>query len=148
MGGLASVGGGASELMALVEAFDIGELDDVEDLADAVVGTVAFDAGEPLCVEGDAGSSWWVVLGGNAQVTKAGTPVGSVTAGEIVGEMSALAGEPRFATVTAATHVTAIEIDGDGFADLVLGCPGAARALLRNMASRLRALDAVIAGSA
>ncbi|GEM_PF-5546303 len=146
MGGLASVGGGAAEVMALVGAFDIEELEEVEGLVSAIIGTTAFEAGQRICVEGDEGSSWWVVLGGNVDVMRGGVRVGAATAGEFVGEMSALAQEPRSATVTAATHVTAIEIDGAGFVDLVLGCPAAARALLRNMASRLAAVDLVLAG--
>ena len=147
MGGTVSTGGdGAAEVMALVEAFEIDELDEVEGLADAVIGTVTFAAGEIMCAEGDESGSWWVVLGGNAVVTVGGERVGAVTAGEVVGEVSALADARRVATVTATTLVTAIEIDGSGFTDLVLGCPPAARALLRTMAGRLRGVDAVVAG--
>jgi CRP-like cAMP-binding protein len=61
--------------------------------------------------------------------------------GELLGELSAVDGSARSATVTALEPVTALGIPGDAFRALVERRPGLARALLRVLAARLREGD-------
>lgn len=142
MGSTVNVGtdgvGSVEQVLSLIDAFGIAELDQVESLASAIVDTVTLEPGEVLCAEGTYGSAWWVIAQGAAVASVADQALGPINVGEPVGEVSALAAGPRVATVTATTPLAAIEIEGETFLDLVMDCPPAARAILRTLAERLR----------
>jgi CRP-like cAMP-binding protein len=61
--------------------------------------------------------------------------------GELLGELSAVDGEPRSATATALEPVTALGIPGESFRALLDHRPGIAHALLHVVAVRLREAD-------
>jgi len=61
--------------------------------------------------------------------------------GDILGDLAAVDGLPRSATVTALFPVTARVIDGQAFVKAVTDNPPAARALLRHLARGLRESD-------
>ena len=84
-----------------------------------------YAAGEIIVREGDAGSSMFVMSSGEAIVTLGETEgeVTRVTKGGFFGEMSLLTGEPRSATVTAATDCELLEIRADAFRRVVLPDP-------------------------
>lgn len=71
-----------------------------------------FAAGEAIVRQGDAGSSMFVVLRGTVTVVlePSGQQVATIGAGGFFGEMSMLTGDPRTATVRAATDVQVLEI--------------------------------------
>jgi CRP/FNR family transcriptional regulator, cyclic AMP receptor protein len=68
--------------------------------------------------------------------------------GDLLGEMSAIDGEPRSATVTTLEPVEALLVPGSAFAAFLERQPRVALALLRMMAARLRYADASQAGFA
>jgi CRP-like cAMP-binding protein len=84
-----------------------------------------FGAGEVIVREGDRDTSLFVVLRGEAAVSLAGTEgeVARFHAGDFFGEMSLLTGEPRTATITAATDCDVIEIGVDAFRAVVIADP-------------------------
>ncbi len=84
-----------------------------------------FGAGEVIVREGDRNTSMFVVLRGEAAVSLAGAAgdVARFHAGDFFGEMSLLTGEPRAATVTAATDCDVIEIGVDAFRAVVIADP-------------------------
>ena len=111
------------------------------DLANRLV-PARYAPGEVLFAEGDPGTTFVVVLEGNATVTRAtGYParVGEGGPGAIFGELSALTGQPRRATVRAETEVYAAVGDGTAFAAL-LDVDGAASRLGEVAARRLAEL--------
>jgi CRP-like cAMP-binding protein len=74
-----------------------------------------FPAGAVLMAQGDFGASMFAIVNGRVSVRFADpgrreTEVTQLKAGNIVGEMALLTGDPRTATVTALSEVEAIEI--------------------------------------
>ena len=103
-----------------------------------------YGEGEAIVREGDAGSSMFVVAGGEAAVTLASSkePVARLGAGDFFGEMSLLTGDPRTATVTALTDCEVVELAADGFRNVVMADParrGAAMRRRRRAPHRARA---------
>jgi cytochrome P450 len=126
-----------SELGAL-SLFEDCEPTDLERVANAVTGVRHVLEGEVVCAEGDRADRWWIVAEGMADVTVAGLYTGTIGPGESIGELALLDGEPRGATVTAATDMELHEVDGDQFVEALLASPRLAIALLREVATRLR----------
>lgn len=97
-----------------------------------------YDEGEVIFRQGDAGDSFVLVLSGRANVSRSfgASPLdlGAADRGSILGELSAITGDPRRATVVAATPVVAATGDHDAFARL-LQIPGV-RSELRDLAAR------------
>jgi CRP/FNR family cyclic AMP-dependent transcriptional regulator len=117
------------------------------------LGTVAmlkhFDPDEVLFRQGDPSDFAFLVLSGSADVLRdAGEDaivLGTVHAGEFVGEMGVLEGRPRSATVRAASRVEAELIERQAFLDRVSSEPELARKLLVRMSARLRDVDDMLA---
>ena len=105
-------------------------------------------AGELLIREGDPGDSMYVVTSGELEVTKrAGTselPLARVGPGAIQGEMAALEGRPRTASVRAVTDAEVIRIPREGLLALLDSGPEAAIALLRTVLERLRSTESML----
>ena len=102
-----------------------------------------FAAGEVIVREGDRDSSLFVVLRGDAAVSLAGTEgeVARLHAGDFFGEMSLLTGEPRTATVIAATDCDVIEIGVDAFRAIVVADPAILERVSAAVAARRAGLD-------
>lgn len=72
-----------------------------------------FAKGAEICKEGDRGTTFYVVGGGHLDVY-AGTPprvVDEIGVGSYFGEMSLLTGQPRTATIKAASDCMLVEFD-------------------------------------
>ncbi len=67
------------------------------------------EAGEQLTVEGAAGDTLYLLLDGVLAVSVAGTPLGEVGPGAVLGERAVLEGGRRTATLTAVTRVRVAE---------------------------------------
>lgn len=93
----------ASGLFAMLDARTVDGL--VEQAPIAVFG-----ASEVVVRQGEAGSSLFIVLKGSLDVSIDGTLVGHIHQGSFFGEMSLLTGEPRTATVRAASEVWLAEV--------------------------------------
>src|SRR5919204_3275211 len=61
--------------------------------------------GKVLCKEGDRGREFFVIVDGNADVTKKGKRIATRGPGEFVGEIALIWDAPRTATVTAKTEL-------------------------------------------
>jgi cytochrome P450 len=94
--------------------------------------------GEVVCREGTVADTWWAVLHGTADVTVGGVYVASVGPGEIIGDLSLLDGDWRSATVTAREQLVVTELPAEAFERCLDEVPGFERALLRQLAARLR----------
>ncbi len=112
--------------------------DDLQGVADAVTGLRHLAEGEVVCAQGDHADRWWIVVAGMADVTVAGLYTATIGPGESIGELALLDGEPRGATVTAATDMTLHEVDGGQFVEALLASPRLAVAMLREVAGRLQ----------
>lgn len=100
-------------------------------------------AGQPLLREGFSAEAFSVILEGEAVVT--GPPTTSrLGRGDFCGELGLLDGSPRSASVTAVTDVVAVKLPRKEFLDLVDHRPEIARALLADLAARVRRLEATL----
>lgn len=103
-------------------------------------------AGSSLFLEGDRSSTVVVVVSGRVKVfsiTEQGEEVLLAVRGPgaLLGELSAVDGSPRAATVAALEPVVALVVPGPDFEAFLSTHPGAAMALLRLVTSRLRDAD-------
>jgi CRP-like cAMP-binding protein len=128
----------------LFGSFSPGDLQRLARAADVV----DVPAGEKLVVEGRMAHEFFVILGGVAEVSRNGSRVTLLEAGDCFGEIALLDGRPRSATVSARTDMRVAVVERRQFRSLVCDQPAFATALLSYMASRLRSADLKAAISA
>jgi small-conductance mechanosensitive channel/CRP-like cAMP-binding protein len=106
-----------------------------------------YAAGERIIEEGDPGDSFFVIDRGEVEVSKelAGTrrPLARLMEGQFFGEMALLTGEPRAASVVAATDVDLFTIDKVGFHGVLVANPAMAVDISTILAERREALSQV-----
>ncbi|KAB7745607.1 DHA2 family efflux MFS transporter permease subunit [Nostocoides sp. F2B08] len=95
-------------------------------------------AGAYLMQEGDPPGSAYIVRTGRLEVTLGDTVVRELGAGQVLGELALLSGEPRSATVRARRDTTLTEIPREAFDEVLESDPAAARYVLTQVADRLR----------
>ena len=104
-----------------------------------------YAAGERIIEEGAAGDSFFVVDRGEVEVSKELGGVRRTLArlmeGQFFGEMALLTGEPRAATVVAATDVDLFTLDKTGFHDIIAGNPAIAVDISTILSERREALS-------
>jgi len=100
------------------------------------------DAGKVLVSEGSAGAEFFVILDGQAKVTRHGQEVATLGPSSFFGDLALLDRAPRNATVTAITPMELVVLGQREFAALIDEVPGFAHKLLAGLARRLRAYDA------
>jgi hypothetical protein len=104
-----------------------------------------FDPDAVLFRQGDPSDHVILILSGSADVLREtgdeAIVLGTVQAGEFVGEMGVLEGRPRSATVRAAEPVEAETIERQAFLERVSAEPELARKLLLRMSARLRDVE-------
>ncbi|HEV8230474.1 MAG TPA: cyclic nucleotide-binding domain-containing protein [Candidatus Limnocylindria bacterium] len=83
----------------------------IESLAARLV-TVRFDSGDELLREGDRGDDAFLIRDGEVEVVRGQRVLAALGPGSFVGEVSALTGSPRTATVRARTGVSAFRVSG------------------------------------
>jgi CRP-like cAMP-binding protein len=101
-------------------------------------------AGEVLTKEGRIGRELFIILEGNATVTRNGRAINSLRSGDYFGELAAIDPAPRSATVTATTDLDVLIIGPREF-EAMTEIPGFRNALLTGMSQRLRAADDALA---
>ena len=102
-----------------------------------VTEDVDFHAGKVLCREGERGQEFFVIMEGEAEVTRHGKHLATRRSGEFFGEIALVADVPRTATVTAKTPIRFFVITHRRFLRLLDEQPGIERKVLRALAKRL-----------
>ena len=103
---------------------------------------VSVPAGKALISEGETGHEFFVILDGNAKITRQGRKIANIGPGDAFGELALLEKAPRNSTVIAETDMELVVLGQREFAGLIDEVPGFARKLLAGMAKRLRDADA------
>jgi CRP/FNR family transcriptional regulator, cyclic AMP receptor protein len=103
---------------------------------------VHVDAGKVLVSEGAAGAEFFVILEGQAKVTRHGQDVAALGPSDFFGDLALLDRAPRNATITAVTPMELVVLGQREFSALIDEVPGFAHKLLAGLARRLRAYDA------
>jgi CRP/FNR family transcriptional regulator, cyclic AMP receptor protein len=131
------------DTLARVDLFAGLEKKDLQLLATACQER-KYSAGSRLIKQGDTGVGLYVITNGTVHITKATDPdkaeidLGSVGAGNVLGEMSLLDDLPRSATVTAVEDVTALLLPVWEFRTTLRNHPDIALRLLSTLSRRLR----------
>ena len=99
------------------------------------------EAGQVLIQEGHGAYDFFVIVTGEAEVSRAGQVVAKLGAGDYFGELGLLDPALRDATVTARSEMELIVLAQWDFEQALEEAPGMTRRLLAGMAQRLRALD-------
>lgn len=81
-----------------------------------------FEAGTPIVREHQDEHSFYVLVEGQVEVSKAGQPIRDLPPGECFGEIAYLSERRRSATVTALTHVTTLRLNAEVIASTSLNC--------------------------
>ena len=112
----------------------------------AIKKTVQKD--EYIIREGEiSGNLFWLQTGQLVVLKRKGieeVQLGHIYAGELVGEMSFLDGEPRSASVKALTECDLIEIPRDVFDKVFIGQPTWFQGLVKTLTERLRKTNAKV----
>ena len=98
----------------------------------------AYAKGETVFSQGDAADCLFVVIEGSADILIDGVVVERVGSGGVFGEMALIDGQPRSATVVAATDLSLAAIGEKRFLRLVSQLPTFALQMMRVMTERLR----------
>ena len=94
--------------------------------------------GHVIAREGDRGIGFFLVLDGEAKVSRGGKGLAKLKAGDFFGEISLLDRGPRTATVTATTEIRLLGVTAWVFRGILTEYPSIAMKLLEVVAARLR----------
>ena len=97
--------------------------------------------GKVLCKEGDLGREFFVIIEGEAEVTRGGKHLATDSGGDFFGEISLLENTPRVATVTAKTPLHFFVLTSQDFRHLLDDNPSVERKVLHALARRVLALS-------
>jgi len=105
-----------------------------------------YPSGSILCLEGRVEDVFYVLLGGEVKVTKAINEsdvrlLKHLNPGDFFGEMGLINNEPRAATVTTTTESAVLEIDKEGFEQVLQRSNTVSLAMVREVSRRLREND-------
>jgi CRP/FNR family transcriptional regulator, cyclic AMP receptor protein len=99
------------------------------------------EAGQVITKEGHGAYDFFVIVSGEAEVSRGGRVVAELGPGDYFGELGLLDPALRDATVTARTAMELIVLAQWDFEQALEEAPGMTRRLLAGMAQRLRSLD-------
>jgi CRP-like cAMP-binding protein len=124
------------ELLKRVPLFsklDKKSLQDVAHIADEL----DLPAGKEMATEGDRGREFFVLLRGEAEVTKSGSRINTMKEGDFFGEIALVTKMPRTATVTATSDVDVLVITEHAFDNLLKRSPQIGRAVAEALVERV-----------
>jgi len=107
---------------------------------------LTFGPGESVVKEGDLGETLFVVLEGEGKVVRGGRKVGVVLPGDFFGELSAIDGGPRTASVVAVTQLRVLRLFRRTLMSLIEDEPQVTLKLLDGIVRRVRQIDRRNAG--
>jgi CRP/FNR family transcriptional regulator, cyclic AMP receptor protein len=96
-----------------------------------------FAPGKVFCTQGEVASDFFVIMEGEAEVTRDGTKVAVHGPGDFFGEIALVEDVPRTATVTATSPVRCFVVHRGRFTRLLDEQPEVERKVLRALAKRL-----------
>jgi CRP-like cAMP-binding protein len=98
---------------------------------------IEFQPRSEIIQEGDEGKGFYAITDGSVKVLVDGNEVATLGPGSYFGEMAAIEGGPRAATITAATRVSALELSSSAFLRILDREPAIARAVSVELCRRL-----------
>ena len=117
----------------LFSKLDKKGLEDVAQIADEI----DLPAGKEMATEGDRGREFFVLLKGEADVTRAGKKINTMKEGDFFGEIALVTKMPRTATVTATGNVDVLVITERAFDNLLKTTPEIGHSVAEALAERV-----------
>jgi CRP-like cAMP-binding protein len=102
-----------------------------------VTEDLLIEPGTVLCREGRVGREFFVIVDGEAEVTKAGKRLSTMKGGDFVGEIALLTTATRTATVTATTQLRCFILTQADFRHVLEQSPGVQLKVMKVLAERL-----------
>ena len=102
---------------------------------------IEFPAGRMIVEEGSIGTDFYMILSGDATVSKGGRVIRRLRPGDFFGEISLLDGGPRSASVVAEGHVLAFRLNRPVMLRLLDRERSIARKVLLEVIKRLRSAE-------
>lgn len=106
-----------------------------------------FKSGEVIFKEGDEGVGFFMISDGAVDISRGGTHLNTLKAGDFFGEMALLDNHRRSATVTASQDTACLAMMRSDFLAELRGSPDLALEVLASLSKRLRELDQRLAES-
>ena len=94
-------------------------------------------SGKEMAAEGDRGREFFVLLKGEAEVTKGGQRINTMKEGDFFGEIALVTKMPRTASVTATSDVDVLVITERAFDSLLKKSPEISRSVAEALAERV-----------
>jgi CRP-like cAMP-binding protein len=107
---------------------------------------VEFVKGERIVEMGMLGGAFYVIVEGEARVSRVNRTLTKLGPGDFFGDLALLDGGPRQASVTAVTPVLAIRLFKRAFDRLLVEEPRVAAKMLAVLAARIRRLERSLVG--
>lgn len=107
---------------------------------------LTFAPGQRIVEEGNLGETLFVMLAGQAKVVRGRRTVATVVPGDFFGELSALDGGPRTATIVAETPVRVLRVFRHTLVSMVEEEPSLSLKLLDGIVRRIRQVERGNAG--
>lgn len=104
-----------------------------------VTEDLKIEPGTVLCREGKVGREFFVIVDGDAEVTKGGKKIATRSGGDFVGEIALLTTKTRTATVTATTPLRCFILTQSDFRRVLDANPGVQLKVMKALAERLAA---------
>ena len=128
------------ELLRNVDLFAGLSTKELETVADACK-QAQFSDGDNIVTQGDPSARLYVIVDGTADVFVHGAKVESVGPGDYFGEIAVIDEQPRAATVTATSPVTALSLANFNVKRLIRTVPDIGIKMLRKACERIRSLE-------
>src|SRR5262249_12591394 len=113
----------------------------------AVARTRELEPGDCLYDQGSVATAAFLVTGGTAVLLTSGQTVGTIGAGDILGDADVLGRRTYRTRVEALTPLTVWQIEAHDLDRLLVDAPTFARALARDLGRRLRAAELSLAAA-
>jgi CRP/FNR family cyclic AMP-dependent transcriptional regulator len=127
---------GKVELIRKVPLFSKLSKKGLEDVAH-IADELDLPAGKVMAQQGDRGREFFVLLEGEADVTKGGASINTMREGDFFGEIALVTKMPRTATVVASTDVRVLVITERDFGALLKRSPEVGRGVAEALAERV-----------
>jgi CRP/FNR family transcriptional regulator, cyclic AMP receptor protein len=131
---------GKTDLLRKLPLFSECSKRELEAVA-AATDELRLPAGRVVMREGETGRELIVLVDGEVSVERGGKQLAVRGPGDFLGELALITHRPRTATVTAATDLRVLVVDGRSFDRLVRDVPTIALKVLRAVGERLPADD-------
>ena len=125
-----------AESLARAPLFSELSKDELAQLAKATED-LDVDAGRVLTREGELAQEFFVIIEGDAEVTKGDQHLQDLSNGDFFGEIALIVDIPRTATVTAKTPLRFFVLSRQSFWSMLDQMPGVERKILRALARRV-----------